>query len=52
MKYAMEISESNIILKAKIAIKGQELADFVAEFTNAPKVKEVMEPAKLLPWNL
>ena len=35
MKWAIELSEFNIIYKPKPAIKGQVLADFVMEFTSA-----------------
>ena len=35
MKWAIELSEFNIIYKPKTAIKGQVLADFVMEFTSA-----------------
>lgn len=40
----MELSEFDILLKARATIKGQVLADFLAEFVNVPKVEEVMEP--------
>ena len=35
MKWAIELSEFDIIYKLKTAIKGQVLADFVMEFTSA-----------------
>ncbi|XP_022888989.1 uncharacterized protein LOC111404409 [Olea europaea var. sylvestris] len=36
----------------KTVIKGQALADFVAEFANLPKVDEIMEPVEPPMWNL
>ncbi|XP_022856263.1 uncharacterized protein LOC111377401 [Olea europaea var. sylvestris] len=38
--------------QARAAIKGQALADFVAEFANLPEVDEIMENAELPTWNL
>ena len=35
MKWAIELSEFDIIYKPKTTIKGQILADFVMEFTSA-----------------
>ena len=40
MKWAIELSEFDIIYKPKTAIKGQVLADFVMEFTSAEPVDE------------
>ena len=45
MKWAIELSEFNIIYKPKTAIKGQILADFVMEFTSA----ELTEATELAP---
>ena len=39
MKWAIELSEFNIIYKPKTAIKGQVLADFIMEFTSAELAK-------------
>ncbi|XP_022849872.1 uncharacterized protein LOC111371959 [Olea europaea var. sylvestris] len=52
LKWAVELSEFDLIFKARAAIKGQALADFVAEFTNLPDVDEIMEPAEPPTWNL
>ncbi|XP_022874149.1 uncharacterized protein LOC111392970 [Olea europaea var. sylvestris] len=38
--------------QARAAIKGQALANFVAEFANLPEVDEIMEQAELPTWNL
>lgn len=40
----VELGKFDIHFKTKVAIKGQALANFVAEFANVPKMEEVMEP--------
>ncbi|XP_022891607.1 uncharacterized protein LOC111406405 [Olea europaea var. sylvestris] len=52
LKWAVELSEFDIVFKIRVAIKGQALANFVAEFANVPKVEEVMEPVEPPTWNL
>lgn len=42
----MKLSEFDMVFKPKTSIKDPVLADFVAKFTNVPKVEETMEPAK------
>ncbi|XP_022876923.1 uncharacterized protein LOC111395145 [Olea europaea var. sylvestris] len=46
LKWAVELSEFDLVFKARAAIKGQALADFVAEFANLPEVDEIMEPVE------
>ncbi|XP_022871367.1 uncharacterized protein LOC111390542 [Olea europaea var. sylvestris] len=46
LKWAVELSEFDLVFKAKAAIKGQALANFVAKFTNLPEVDKIMEQAK------
>ena len=45
MKWALELSEFDIIYKPKSAIKGQVLADFIMEFTPA----ELIEDTRVTP---
>ncbi|XP_022846413.1 uncharacterized protein LOC111369168 [Olea europaea var. sylvestris] len=52
LKWAVELSEFDLVFKARAAIKGQALADFVAEFTNLPEVDEIMDPVEPPTWNL
>ncbi|XP_022881077.1 uncharacterized protein LOC111398398 [Olea europaea var. sylvestris] len=52
LKWTVELSEFDLMFKARTAIKGQALADFVAEFANLPKVDEIMEPVEPPTWNL
>ncbi|XP_022894074.1 uncharacterized protein LOC111408560 [Olea europaea var. sylvestris] len=52
LKWAVELSEFDLVFKARAAIKGQALADFVAEFANLPEVDEIMEPIEPPTWNL
>ena len=47
VKWAIELSEFNIRYKPRAAIKGQVLADFITEFTIAPKLS--VEAAQLVP---
>lgn len=42
----MELSEFDIHFKIRAVIKGQALANFVAEFTDIPVMEETMEPAE------
>ncbi|XP_022842145.1 uncharacterized protein LOC111365871 [Olea europaea var. sylvestris] len=46
LKWAVELSKFNLVFKARAAIKGQALADFVAEFANLLEVDEIMEQAE------
>ncbi|XP_022877052.1 uncharacterized protein LOC111395302 [Olea europaea var. sylvestris] len=50
--YYTKLSEFDLVFKARAAIKGQALADFVAEFANLPEVDEIMEPIEPPTWNL
>ena len=52
MKWAIELSEFNIIYKLKTAIKGHVLADFVMEFTSAEPTKNAQTPTDLPIWRL
>ena len=52
MKWAIELSEFNIIYKPKIEIKGQILADFVMEFTSAELAKAAQTTLDLPIWRL
>ncbi|XP_022880896.1 uncharacterized protein LOC111398193 [Olea europaea var. sylvestris] len=52
LKWAVELSEFDLVFKARAAIKSQALADFVAEFANLPEVDEITEQAKPPTWNL
>ena len=47
MKWAIELSEFDIIYKPKITIKGQVLADFVMEFTSAEPAKDAQTKTDL-----
>ena len=52
MKWAIKLSEFDIIYKPKTAIKGQVLADFVMEFTSAEPAENVQAPTDLPIWKL
>ena len=52
MKWAIKLSEFDIIYKPKTAIKGQVLADFVIEFISAEPAKNTPTPADLSIWKL
>ena len=52
MKWAIELSEFNIIYKPKTAIKGQVLADFIMEFTSAELAKNAQTMTDLPIWKL
>ena len=52
MKWAIELSEFDIIYKPKTAIKGQVLADFIMEFTSAEPAKDAQTTTDLSIWKL
>ena len=52
MKWALELSEFDIIYKSKTAIKGKVLADFVMEFTSAEPAKNTQTTTDLPIWRL
>ena len=52
MKWAIELSEFDIIYKPKTAIKGQVLADFVMEFTLAEPAQNAQAMNDLPIWKL
>ena len=52
MKWAIELSEFDIIYKMKTAIKWQVLADFVMEFTSAEPAENSQTPTDLPIWRL
>ena len=52
MKWAIELSECDIIYKPKTAIKGQILADFVMEFTSTELAKATQATFDLPIWRL
>ena len=52
MKWAIELSEFDIIYKPKTAIKGQVLADFVMEFISAELAKNAQTSTDLPIWKL
>lgn len=54
MKWTVEISEFDIIFKARTSIKGQALTNFFAKFANILEMKKVMKLVELPPrhtWN-
>ncbi|XP_022880864.1 uncharacterized protein LOC111398160 [Olea europaea var. sylvestris] len=52
LKWAIEFSEFNLLFRPRHAIKGQALADFVAEFAIEPEMEAAMKPAEPPTWNL
>ena len=52
MKWAIELSEFDIIYKPKTAVKGQVLADFIMEFTSAKLAKNTQTMIDLPIWRL
>ena len=52
MKWAIELSEFDIRYKPKTVIKGQVLADFVIEFTQAKPAENTQTPTDLPIWKL
>ena len=52
MKWAIELSEFDIIYKTKTAIQGQVLADFIMEFTSIESAKIAQTMPDLPIWKL
>ena len=52
MKWALELSEFDIIYKPTTTIKGQVLADFVMEFTSTEPAENAQTPTDLPIWRL
>ena len=52
MKWALELSEFDIIYKPKNAIKGQVLADFIMEFTSTKLAEDTRATPDLPIWKL
>ena len=52
MKWAIELSEFNIIYKPKTAIKEQDLADFIMEFTSTELAEDTQTTPDLPVWKL
>ncbi|XP_022895224.1 uncharacterized protein LOC111409403 [Olea europaea var. sylvestris] len=52
LKWAIELSEFDLTFRPRHAIKGQALADFMVEFTKAPEMEALMEPAEPSAWKL
>ena len=52
MKWALELSEFDIIYKLKTSIKGQVLEEFVMEFTSAKPAENAQTPTDLPIWKL
>ena len=52
MKWAIELSEFDIIYRPKTAIKGQILADFIMEFAPAEPAKDTQTTTDLSTWKL
>ena len=52
MKWAIELSEFDIIYKPKTEIKGQILADFVMEFISTEPVENAQKLTDLPIWKL
>ena len=52
IKWAIELSEFNIIYKPRTAIKGQILADFIMEFTPTERAKATQLTPDLPVWRL
>ena len=50
MKWALELKEFEVLYRPRKAIKGQALADFIAEFTYPEDPTEKVEPSNLLPY--
>ncbi|KAK9911093.1 hypothetical protein M0R45_035016 [Rubus argutus] len=54
-KWAIELSEFDILYKGRTSTKGQAVADFISEFTHATVPREMPieeSSAKQSPWNL
>ena len=52
IKWAIELSEFDIIYKPKTAIRGQVLADFVMEFTSVELAEDTQTTPDLPIWKL
>ena len=52
MKWAIELSEFDIIYKPKTTIKGQVLADLIMEFNSAEPAKNTQTMTDLPIWRL
>lgn len=52
LKWVVGLSEFDIVFKLRTIVKGQILADFVAEFTLVPEMEEEMESVEPPTWNL
>ncbi|XP_022856703.1 uncharacterized protein LOC111377807 [Olea europaea var. sylvestris] len=52
LKWAIELGEFDLTFRPRHAIKGQALADFMVEFTKAPEMEALMEPAEPPAWKL
>ena len=52
MKWAIELSEFDIIYKLKTATKGQVLEDFIMEFISTEPAEKAQTPTDLLIWKL
>ena len=52
MKWAIDLSEFDIIYSPKTAIKGQVLANFVMEFTSTEPAKDAQTTTDLSIWKL
>lgn len=48
MKWTEKLSEFDILFKTRTAIKGRDLVDFVAEFTNIQEMERKWTPSNLL----
>lgn len=52
MQWAADLCEFDISYKPRTLVKGWTLADYIAEFTEAPNVNVTMEPLDSLTWSL
>ncbi|XP_022857284.1 uncharacterized protein LOC111378334 [Olea europaea var. sylvestris] len=52
LKWAIELSEFDLMFRPRRAIKGQALADFMVEFTKAPEMEAIMESTEPPTWKL
>lgn len=52
LKWVVELKELDLVFKSRTFIKGQELADFVAEFTIVLEIKVAMVPIGHSTWSL
>lgn len=49
MKWAIELSEFDIMFKIRAVVKGRALANFVVEFAHILEMEDEQEHVKLLP---